>query len=240
MMAWSIFSWWGLGSSARGGAGLDVCHAPFRKSGHGTYICTSSTFATNALNEVRVVGTGFAAALPLGAAIQNGQRFGGKDKPVGMGFVAFRTSNTHSTKWYGPWMNGGNGVRNRYLGLKFEIGGQFHFGWARLTVTTTQPHTWRATLTGFAYETVSGKGIFAGQMKGADDASAEESNPALTVPTPESATLGVLALGSPGLSIWRREERAVAAQVKRPGAVWPTFRESTASGNPIIVGVTSR
>jgi hypothetical protein len=84
-----------------------------------------------------------------------------------------------------------------------------HYGWARLNVKVGKT-TITATLTGYAYETIPNKPIIAGQTKGQDDATVEESNTALTVPTPEPTTLGVLALGSLGLSIWRREESAVA------------------------------
>jgi len=107
-----------------------------------------------------------------------------------------------------PWVNGGKGVKNRYLGLKFKIKGKFHFGWARLTVTT-EKNGFTAALTGYAYETIPGKAIVAGATQGADDTdkNIEQSNPAaLTVPTPEPAVLGALAMGAPGLSIWRRKE----------------------------------
>jgi hypothetical protein len=66
------------------------------------------------------------------------------------------------------------------------------------------------TLTGYTYETIPGKAIIAGQTKGPDeiDNSADQLNPtALTVPALPSATLGMLATGAPGLSIWRRESQ---------------------------------
>jgi hypothetical protein len=62
-----------------------------------------------------------------------------------------------------------------------------------------------ATLTGYAYETIAGKAIKAGQTKSPDDTSIEASNASLNAPTPQAATLGMLALGAPALSIWRRE-----------------------------------
>ena len=107
----------------------------------------------------------------------------------------------------GPWGN----VVNRYLGLKFLVQGKLHFGWARLSVSCSGFVNVDATLTGYAYETIPNRAIIAGKTKGPDDASVEESNTASTVPAPEPATLGVLSLGSPGLSIWRREESTVAA-----------------------------
>jgi len=66
-------------------------------------------------------------------------------------------------------------------------------------------------LSGYAYETIPNKPIIAGQTKSTDDIddSNVRPNAALTVPTAESATLGALALGAPGLSIWRRDERVL-------------------------------
>jgi hypothetical protein len=106
---------------------------------------------------------------------------------------------------YGPWGKAQN--QNRYLGLELLIKGKVHFGWARLSVSC-QGSVVFATLTGYAYETISGKSIIAGATKGPDDA---EPTAALSSHTPEPVTLGALALGAPGLSIWRRKESAAAA-----------------------------
>jgi hypothetical protein len=102
----------------------------------------------------------------------------------------------------GSWVN----VKNRYLGVKFKIKGQTHFGWARLNVQVQLPLTITATLTGYAYETVPNKPITAGHTKGPDNPTAKESTEFLAVPSRESLTLGMLALGARGLSIWRRQE----------------------------------
>jgi hypothetical protein len=102
----------------------------------------------------------------------------------------------------GSWVN----VNSRYLGVKFEIKGQTHFGWARLNVHIQLPLTITATLTGYAYETIPDKPITAGQTKGPNDATIEEPNASLTTPPPRPATLGALALGVSGRSIWRREQ----------------------------------
>jgi len=106
---------------------------------------------------------------------------------------------------YGPWGKAQN--QNRYLGLELLIKGKVHFGWARLSVSC-QGSVVFATLTGYAYETIPGKSIIAGATKGPDDA---EPTAALSSHTPEPVTLGALALGAPGLSIWRRKESAAAA-----------------------------
>jgi hypothetical protein len=112
----------------------------------------------------------------------------------------------------GPWANHGKGFKNRYLGLKFFLAGKVHFGWARLTVKFNHQFAPTATLTGYAYETIPGKAIKAGQTKGrVDDPTNENFGPgaSLTNPipdTPEAASLGALAMGAPGLSIWRRKD----------------------------------
>jgi hypothetical protein len=74
-------------------------------------------------------------------------------------------SNHTITGWVGPWLNGGKGVKHRYLGFKVTIKGRFHFGWARMTVTTT-PYGFTATSTGYAYETIPNKAIIADKTKG--------------------------------------------------------------------------
>jgi hypothetical protein len=101
----------------------------------------------------------------------------------------------------GPWLN----VDDRYLGLKFFIKGHVHYGWARFNVTAGDGKI-TSTLTGYAYETIPNKPIIAGKTKGLDDVSVEESKAARITPILEPATLHLLALGSPGLSIWRRKE----------------------------------
>ncbi len=92
---------------------------------------------------------------------------------------------------YGYWVNGGKGVKDRYLGLKFAINGEIHYGWARLTVSVQHRSlNIRATLTGYAYETVPNKPITAGRTKGPD----------VVV---ERATLGHLARGASAVPAWR-------------------------------------
>jgi hypothetical protein len=122
------------------------------------------------------------------------------DFPLGERMVASDIVSTNS----GSWLN-----VTRYLGLKFIIAGQTHYGWARLTVTA-QHWTVTATLTGYAYESTPGKTIIAGATTGPVDG---DSSASAISPSSARATLGALALGAPGLSSWRREEPVVAAPV---------------------------
>ncbi len=97
----------------------------------------------------------------------------------------------------GPWLK----VKQAYLGLKFVIKGKTHFGWAHIR----QAGETAPTIVGYAYETIANKPIVTGTTKGPDDAHVEESKATVTAPSRVPATLGLLAMGAPGLSIWRRE-----------------------------------
>jgi hypothetical protein len=149
-------------------------------------------------NEVIVNRNDDAAALPFG------HRIGPKAPKFASGGAMatgyFNTSNRHY-KCYGPWNN-----KTAYLGLKFMISGEVHYGWAEVS----EGCGWLevdATLIGYAYETIPNKAIKAGHETGTLDESinpADEPTPQ-SAPTPTSATLGMLAKGAPALSIWRRE-----------------------------------
>ena len=98
-------------------------------------------------------------------------------------------------QYRGNWIH----VVNRYLGLKFQLNGETHFGWARLTVKLSLQAPMQVLLTGYAYETQPNTPIIAGQEHGPDTR-------ALSEGAPQPASLGVLALGAQGLSAWRRGE----------------------------------
>ncbi len=72
-------------------------------------------------------------------------------------------------------------VKGKYLGFVFLIDGKPHFGWARLNMNYFAYNS-LAELLGYAYETIPGKPIVAG-----DDGHAAQ---------PPSGTLGELALGA--------------------------------------------
>jgi hypothetical protein len=104
-------------------------------------------------------------------------------------------SQTYHRRLYGKW---GDDPANRFLGVRFKIGGATHYGWVRLTVLTDN-RTITATITGYAYETVPNKPILAGT---AGRASAAAANAEDTQPTGGTG-LGMLALGADGLALWR-------------------------------------
>jgi hypothetical protein len=131
-----------------------------------------------------------AAALPFGAPIGPQQPFvaGGANGEVMVSITHFTTGGTSYV--HGYWAN----VKNRYLGLKFQINGHTHYGWARLSVLRRAFHL-TAVLTGYAYETVANQEIRAGQTSGGgDDAFVAPNSPT----SDASSSLGALALGARG------------------------------------------
>jgi|HubBroStandDraft_2_1064218.scaffolds.fasta_scaffold71618_2 hypothetical protein len=107
-----------------------------------------------------------------------------------------------SSRSDGPWKQ----AQSTYLGLKFSVNGETHYGWARMTVNAKTGIV--ATLTGYAYETIPNKPILAGQTSGPGDA--RYFAPDLLAPAPRPANLGMLARGSDAIAIWRRKDESVS------------------------------
>jgi hypothetical protein len=124
-----------------------------------------------------------ASALPAGARIGPNRHFSAT-LPFMAEELFKRVGDEYSDQ--GAWEDKGKGVKDRYLGLKFVIDGETHYGWARLSVTLAHERQYddvSGTLTGYAYETTPDKPIIAGQITGPD------------VITVQAGTLGGLALG---------------------------------------------
>lgn len=137
-----------------------------------------------------VVFTYYASAFKSGATVGPSQQFSGK--------ILAATGTEYG--YIGQWQN----ITNAYLGLEFFIGGKEHFGWARLTVSSGSG-TISAKLTGFAYETQTGKPIIAGSTTSAADAAATETKPVMEENNDVSAAqLGLLAAGASALLIWKK------------------------------------
>jgi len=85
---------------------------------------------------------------------------------------------------YGNWEH----ASRSYVGLRFELNGQTHYGWARLTVNAVSYFGLgeiHVLLSGYAYETTPNQSIKAGQTRAADQAA-----------EPMRGTLGQLAKGA--------------------------------------------
>jgi hypothetical protein len=129
---------------------------------------------------------GLVAALPRGAKI-------GPDGKFGPGhYMAICDDFSGSGFTSGNWVH----INNRYLGVKFQIDGEIHYGWVRMGTDCNS-----GTITGYAYETVANQRLRAGQ--GAADDQIDSGPAALQQLTPKPATLGALAAGAAGLGEWR-------------------------------------
>ena len=135
----------------------------------------------------------YASMLKRGAKIGPSAHFSSGGAIVERQLHWVNSSSVSFTKTYGNW--GGN-RSNTYLGVKFLINGETHYGWVRLTVTSGS-HGMTATITAYAYETEANKRILAGISEG--KAAAPE------VSQSKGPSLGLLAQGANGLALWRRD-----------------------------------
>jgi hypothetical protein len=153
-----------------------------------TYTFNSDAGLTviGAVESNQVWGTGedvsaLSAGVKIGGNGGNGKFAASHDI---MGFVA--ATDGEAPFYYGPWAPQKGNVKDRYVGLKFVINGETHYGWARFNVQVRQPleGNLQAILTGYAYETVPNTPIMAGKTSGAE------------VADKQPATLGQLAAGA--------------------------------------------
>ncbi len=153
-------------------------------------------------NEVAVIGN-TAAALPPDVQIGAGRHFeAGSIMMAGI----IVTGCGGSSDAYGNWK--GTHPPHAYLPIKFsDSANNVHYGWVRISCTETGAIDFNATIDGFAYETVPNKpitsGAVSGPIKGARLVAPAVS---LGLSVPPAASLGMLALGAPGLTAWKKQE----------------------------------
>jgi hypothetical protein len=137
---------------------------------------------------------------------------------------------------YGYWCNGtatfqkGNQkpcfTVDGYLGLEFELEVSTYYGWAHIVVAPDHKALAEFTvqLTGYAYETVPGMSINAGQTADADDSSAAHPGPlnrddsglgAVPTDPAHAVSLDTFALGAQNAPLLRRKESAGALPENR-------------------------
>ncbi len=137
-------------------------------------------------------GNGIVGAPGSAAALAWGTRIGPKDQfETTPELMQLQDCKTNCTT-LGPWA----GKYDRFLGVKFVISGQTHYGWVNLDMK-------KLTIIGYAYETVPNKPIVAGEKTEPTQFGAVD--PELLSQPNQPATLDLLARGGEGLAIWRRE-----------------------------------
>jgi hypothetical protein len=138
-----------------------------------------------------VVGGLYASALSRGAEIGPSVHFSSRGGAILERAVeGFCFCSTPGGGYYGDWF----GVSNRFLGVKFLIDGETHYGWVRMA--------WWGQIDGYAYETIPNKPIYAKPPAKGQSADTEPEQTGRTMSPP---SLGMLALGAHGLALWRRE-----------------------------------
>jgi hypothetical protein len=122
-----------------------------------------------------------AAALPEGASVGSNGNF--KSDPGGL-FMALTIDGFSGTTVSGSWTN----VETAFLGLKFVINSEVHYGWAR--VKFVSPGKFKtASISGYAYETTPNTPIVTGQTSGTAGDRTDRAH----------SDLGMLAAGASGL-----------------------------------------
>lgn len=114
-----------------------------------------------------------AAVMHAGSSIGSLRRFQRVDVArANMASIGYTCSTQNGCVSFlkGPWKS----QKNKYLGFKFNINGETHYGWARLNVKYSYHMGGHSKIevyiSGYAYETTPGTPILAGQTTAADSA----------------------------------------------------------------------
>ena len=150
---------------------------------------------------------GTVAAIAAGKTIGPQQKFGANGYLVHQIYSRNSKGKDLSS---GSWRN----LEFAYVGLKFLINGQVHYGWARVKFPYPNGYGF-PSIYGYAYESVANQPIVAGQTSGTYEASEVQPSPAAEPKEQKTAaaagtpaTLGVLAAGMQGLNLWRGQSPA--------------------------------
>jgi hypothetical protein len=138
----------------------------------------------------------YASALARGAKI-------GPSAHFASGEVVIQRLSVYSSgqgRTYGNWSYYAG--KNRFLGVEFLIKGETHYGWIRLALGSV-PQSVPSSILGYGYETVANKRLSAGVAS--KNASSTRTEHKILKPG-GLPSLGMLALGAEGMTLWRRED----------------------------------
>jgi hypothetical protein len=138
----------------------------------------------------------YASALVRGAKIGPSAHFSSSRGEITIQRLSAFSSGNGRT--YGNWSYYSG--KNHFLGVKFLIKGETHYGWIRLALGPV-PQTVPTSVIGWAYETVANKKITAGETS--DDSSQPAGSDQRKITGP---SLGMLALGAGGLALWGSDQ----------------------------------
>lgn len=166
-----------------------------------SYLRITPQQAGNQIAGVKIAGQRQVTASVLAPDVRVGPNanFGSYPQGINMAIEAFGTFSGFGS---GNWSK----VETAFLGLKFVISGQVHYGWALVKFPNPGGFT-SASIYGYAYESVPNKPIITGQTHGTVEKTQQSTKPF----TSESSTidsgartLGWLAAGSRGLPVGRQ------------------------------------
>ena len=144
-----------------------------------------------------------AAVLPPG--MQVGSKANFHSYPQGLN-MAYRGHGTQSGHASGGWLK----VETAFLGFKFTISGEVHYGW--VLVKFPGPGQFLSgSIAGYAYETIPNQPIVTGKTSGTESKGKQTSEES----SDGGASLGWLATGARGIPLWRVGEDKVAMQPKK-------------------------
>jgi len=172
-------------------APFNVAHTFNDLSSHPQSYQVRGFFTPNTPDAKAMLSTnGLPADLASGASIGPGGNFGkGKSYGVLFGYYYFN----RLTGNFPPNASG-------YVGFQFSESGQVHYGWLRVRLANLDGwHSPSIELSEFGYESTPNTAITAGNCAASASSVAPTSKPEATV------SLGLLALGHPGLHLWRRQ-----------------------------------
>ncbi|MCG8454798.1 MAG: hypothetical protein MI919_00845 [Holophagales bacterium] len=132
------------------GDGIDDLRVRQNGASGGNAIVSATPLNGAALQGNQPGNWGYPYALAYGATISAGQVFD----------VVGNAVNNTALNSYGQYGNWVGGNVDAYLGVRFDILGNTHFGWVHLEVTSAEQFILRA----YAYESVDGDPILAGNQ----------------------------------------------------------------------------
>ncbi len=170
-------------------------------SGNGISVFKSSLNVKGSAGSDGIVGLNnnygrFGAALRKGARIGSTANFSDKGLMQLCNFAElpkFAPSNYS----FGSFLD----ITNRYLGVRFQINGETHYGWIGFRSTSEG----NAQLAGWAYETAPNQPIQAGR-KGEIVSDSDFASDPGTLGSTEPTSLELLAAGNVAMADWRRRK----------------------------------
>ncbi|HEV2425193.1 MAG TPA: hypothetical protein VGZ29_10240 [Terriglobia bacterium] len=166
----------------------------------GPYYVDLFLYARKAANAAERMGAVPAARLASGAVIGSAQEFTPAHLLFGLTLEKLQKNYSQRGTFSfceGDWKQP---QKDAYLGVRFAISGQLHYGWIRLSAgcqTGQGSGGVKGFITGYAFNSEPGQPILAGQESAVSADSGTSRDP---------GSLGLLALGSIGLDLWRRRE----------------------------------